>query len=82
MSVAMAEIAENVQEGPLALAMGIDLEVVQAIMTEDLTAVCRRRESMTRRGPRCVMAPRPARSLWVGVGADPAAADACRRREG
>jgi putative transposase len=39
-SVAMAEIAENVQEGLLALAVGTGLQVLQSIMAEDVTAVC------------------------------------------
>ncbi|MGH3498420.1 MAG: IS256 family transposase [Mycobacterium sp.] len=39
-SVAMAEIAENVQEGLLALAVGTGLQVMQTIMAEDVTAVC------------------------------------------
>ena len=39
-SVAMAEIAENVQEGLLALAVGTGLQVMQTLMTEDVTAVC------------------------------------------
>ena len=39
-SVAMAEIAENVQEGLLALAVGTGLQVMQTLMAEDVTAVC------------------------------------------
>lgn len=39
-SVAMSEIAENVQEGLLALAVGTGLQVMQTIMVEDVTAVC------------------------------------------
>jgi putative transposase len=39
-SVAMSEIAENVQEGLLALAVGTGLQVMQAMMAEDVAAVC------------------------------------------
>jgi putative transposase len=39
-SVAMSEIAENVQEGLLALAVGTGLQVMQTMMAEDVSAVC------------------------------------------
>ena len=39
-SVAMGEIAENVQEGLLALAVGTGLQVMQAMMAEDVSAAC------------------------------------------
>jgi putative transposase len=39
-SVAMAEIAEDMGEGLLALAVGTGLQVMQAIMAEDVTAAC------------------------------------------
>ncbi|MDQ6728080.1 MAG: IS256 family transposase, partial [Actinomycetota bacterium] len=39
-SVAMSEIAENVQEGLLALAVGTGLQVMQAIMAQDVSAEC------------------------------------------
>jgi len=39
-TVAMGEIAENVQEGLLALAVGTGLKVMQTMMVEDVTAVC------------------------------------------
>ena len=39
-SVAMAEIAEDMREGLLALAVGAGLQVMQTLMTEDVTAVC------------------------------------------
>jgi putative transposase len=38
-SVAMAEIAENMQEGLLALAVGAGLQVMQALMEADVTAL-------------------------------------------
>ncbi|GAC1381077.1 MAG: hypothetical protein NVSMB4_09750 [Acidimicrobiales bacterium] len=39
-SVAMSEIAENVHEGLLALAVGTGLQVMQAIMAQDVSAEC------------------------------------------
>ena len=39
-SVAMAKIAEDMREGLLALAVGAGLQVMQTLMTEDVTAVC------------------------------------------
>lgn len=39
-SVAMNEIAADVSEGLLALAVGAGLQVMQAMMAEDVTAVC------------------------------------------
>jgi putative transposase len=38
-SVAMSEIAENMQEGLLALAVGADLQVMQALMEADVTTL-------------------------------------------
>ena len=38
--VSMAEIAEDMREGLLALAVGTGLQVMQTIMAEDVTAVC------------------------------------------
>ena len=39
-SVSMAEIVEDMREGLLALAVGTGLQVMQAMMAEDVTAVC------------------------------------------
>ena len=39
-SVSMAEIAEDMREGLLALAVGAGLQVMQTIMAEDVTAAC------------------------------------------
>jgi len=39
-SVAMAEIAEDMQEGLLALAVGAGLQVMSTLMEENVTAVC------------------------------------------
>ena len=38
-NVAMAEIAENIQEGLLALAVGAGLQVMQALMEADVTVL-------------------------------------------
>ncbi len=42
-SVAMAEIAENMQEGLLALAVGAGLQVMQALMETDVAALAGRK---------------------------------------
>jgi putative transposase len=47
-SVALAELAGEVQEGLLALAVGTGLQVMAAMMEADVTAVC---------GPRAVTIP-------------------------
>ncbi len=39
-TLAMAELAENVREGLLALAVGAGFQVMQALMAEDVTALC------------------------------------------
>src|SRR5688500_5899408 len=39
-SVALAELAEDMREGLLALAVGTGLQVMAAIMEEDVTAAC------------------------------------------
>jgi len=38
--VSMAEIAEDMREGLLALAVGTGLQVMQTIMAEDVSAAC------------------------------------------
>ena len=69
-SVALAELAGEVREGLLALAVGAGLQVLAAMMEDDVTAACgprvRRRDS----GP------------GRASGADPAAEDARGRRLG
>jgi putative transposase len=55
-SVAMAEIAENMQEGLLALAVGAGLQVMQTLMKADVTALAAPRAATTRSGLRCAMA--------------------------
>ena len=42
-SVAMGEIAENMQEGLLALAVGAGLQVMQALMEADVTELAGRK---------------------------------------
>ena len=68
-SVAMTEIAADMREGLLALAVGAGLQVMAAMMEADVTAVC---------GPQGQARPGPdrgaarhasaARSPWVGAG--------------
>ena len=51
--MAMAEIAENMGEGLLALAVGAGLQVMAALMEADVTALAGRRASIMRRARRC-----------------------------
>jgi len=68
-SVAMAEIAGNMGEGLLALAVGAGLQVMQALMDADVTARWPgSRASTTRTGPRSGTAPGRVRSPWVAAG--------------
>lgn len=67
-SVAMAEIAENMQEGLLVLAVGAGLQVMQGLMEADVAGLCGPKAATTRHAPRCVTAPSAARCPWVGVG--------------
>jgi len=60
-SVAMAEITENVQEGLLALAVGAGLQVMSALMEGDVTALAGGRASTTLGGSRSGPAPGPGR---------------------
>ena len=60
-SVAMAEIAEHVGEGLLALAVGAGLQVMQTLMDADVTALAGPRASTTRAGSRCATAANTAR---------------------
>ena len=62
----MAEIAENMQEGLLALAVGAGLQVMTALMEADVTrAVPGRRASTTRTADRGAARPR-AGSVTLG----------------
>jgi putative transposase len=61
-SVALAELAGELREGLLALAVGAGLQVMAAIMDEDVTAVCGPKGlATTRIGPRPGTATGPAR---------------------
>lgn len=62
-SVAMDEIAADMREGLLALAVGAGLQVMAQLMEADVSAA-----STIRTGPRADMAPRPGRSPWVVAG--------------
>ena len=82
-SIAMAELAGDVQEGLLAMAVGTGLQVMAALMNADVEAVCGA-EGPARSGPECG-APRHRGRLgdprWP-AGAGAAAADARGGREG
>jgi len=56
-NVAMSEIAEDVQEGLLALAVGTGLQVMTAMMNAMSRACAARRASTSRAGPVCGTAP-------------------------
>ena len=55
-SVAMTEIAENMPEGLLALAVGAGLQVMRAPMEADVTTLAGPRVGAMRRAPRCATA--------------------------
>jgi len=67
-SVAMAELAGDVQEGLLAMAVGTGLQVMAGMMNADVEAVCgpRGRHDPARTAVRHGTG--AARSPWVGVG--------------
>jgi putative transposase len=67
-SVVMAEVAENMQEGLLALAVGAGLQVMATLMEADVTALAGPKGRHDRPGLRCAMAVNKVRSPWVGVG--------------
>ena len=60
-SVAMAEIAENMREGLLALAVGAGLQVMAALMEADVTALAGPKGRHDGAGPRCGTAASAAR---------------------
>ena len=64
-SVAMNEIAENMREGLLALAVGAGLQVMTQLMDADVTAVCGPRGKQTLSVRRPDTAPSTARSRWA-----------------
>ena len=66
-TVVMAEIAESMQEGLLALAVGAGRQVMQALMDADVTALAGPK-GRHRAGPRYATAVSAARSPSVGAG--------------
>jgi putative transposase len=68
-TVAMAELAGEVQEGLLAMAVGTGLQVMAAMMHADVRAVCgpKGKHDPDRSAVRHGTAPSPARSLSAGV---------------
>ena len=60
-SVALAELAGEMREGLLALAVGTGLQVMAAIMEADVTAVCGPRAATTPSARRCGTARAPGR---------------------
>ncbi len=52
-SVAMADIAENMQEGLLALAVGAGLQVLQVLIEADVTALAGPKGKHDARAQRC-----------------------------
>ena len=83
-SVAMAEIAESMREGLLALAVGAGLQVMAAMMEADVTAVCGPKGRHDRGADRGAARPRarvgdPGRAPGAG---DPAAGARRRRVRG
>ena len=61
-SVAMGEIAADMREGLLALAVGAGLQVMAELMEADVTAACGPVASTTLAAPRSGTAPSAARS--------------------
>ena len=60
-SVAMGEIAADMQDGLLALAVGTGLQVMHALMQADVTALAGPRGAHDTAGSRCDTAPKPDR---------------------
>jgi len=67
-NVALGEIAGDMREGLLALAVGAGLQVMTAIMESDVTAACGRRAATTRSGPRPGTGTVRGRWPWAGAG--------------
>jgi hypothetical protein len=55
-TVAVAELASAAREGLLALAVGTGLQVLQAMLAEDVAGLVAPRAAISRSGPRCAMA--------------------------
>jgi len=60
-TIAVAELASAAREGLLALAVGTGLQVLQAMLEEDVTRLVGPKGRHNPSGPRCVTAPSPAR---------------------
>jgi putative transposase len=60
-TIAVAELAGAAREGLLALAVGTGLQVLQAMLAEDVARLVGARVATSRGGPRCAMAASPAR---------------------
>jgi len=69
-TIAMGEIAEDMRENllALALAVGTGLQVMACLMEADVAAVCGPRGKHDPGGPRCATAVSAGRSPWAGVG--------------
>ena len=66
-TVAMSEIADDMREGLLALAVGAGLQVMSSLMEADVARRAVRAASTTRSALRCATAVSAGRSPWVGV---------------
>jgi putative transposase len=60
-TVAVAELASAARQGLLALAVGTGLQVLQAMLAEDVARLVGPKAATTPTGPRCAMAASPAR---------------------
>ena len=80
-SVAMSEIAENMQEGLLALAVGAGLQVMEALMEADVTVLAgpKGRHDPTRTAVRHGLETRVGDPGWAPGAGDPAAGAGRRR---
>ena len=67
-SVVLAELAGDVQEGLLAMAVGTGLQVMAAMMNADVEAVCGPKGRTIRPARRSGTAPATGRSPWAGGG--------------
>jgi len=67
-TIAMGEIAEDMREGLLALAVGAGLQVMASLMEADVAAACGPAANTTLGGPRCGTGVSAGRSPWAGVG--------------
>lgn len=66
-TVAMSEIADDMHEGLLALAVGAGLQVMSSLMEADVDAACGPRGKHDPERLRCATAVSAGRSPWAGV---------------